>query len=360
MEHNTVAGHLGKRTNRIDQIRLGAAIAVVFGHSWHLTLGPDAVAPLESWLGLGLHELAVHVFFFLSGLLITQSAHRHAGSPMRFAFARFKRIFPGLWAHALVLPLLLILCGAAEPDQLEALMAYSGRLMTIFFVEFTLPGAFSANPFPEALNGSVWSLRHELVAYMLVGGAAALGALNTGLRTADYVAAMLAWVMIGHVIAGEAQSGGAFIFAEGRWVMASFAFGVIVHRLARWVALRLDVLALGWAVAIGAHVFAPAIVSNHLVLMAVCYTTLIVAFWGRPGRGLTWDVSYGVYIYGWPIQQLVVMICISVFGVAPAPLILFVLAMGPIGVIAMASWVFIERPALSWSWPTKRLQRSLG
>jgi len=354
----TVAQHLGKRTNRIDQIRLGAAIAVVFGHSWHLSLGPHAVAPLEHWLGLGVHELAVHVFFFLSGVLISQSAVRHADRPMHFAFARFKRIVPALWVHAVFLPVILIACGVVGAEQGEALVAYTARLMTLFFVDFTVPGAFAGNPFPDALNGSVWSLRHEIIVYALVGGAGALGALKTPLRTAVFAAAMVVWIVCAHRIAGEAQSGVAFIFAEGRWVMTSFLMGVLVHRLARWVMLRLDVMALVWGAAILTLTFAPAFIATHFVLAAVCYSVLILAFLGRPGRGLSADISYGVYIYGWPVQQLVVMAWISVFATAPAPLVLFGVAMGPLCAVAMLSWVLIERPALSWRLPVARIWRA--
>ncbi len=356
----TVGQNLGKRTNRIDQIRLGAAIAVVFGHSWHLSVGPDATAPLERWLGLGVHELAVHVFFFLSGILITQSAQRHAERPLHFALARFKRIVPALWAHALVLPLVLVVCGVVEPERLEALAVYAARLMTIFFVDFTLPGAFAANPFPEALNGSVWSLRHEIIVYALVGGAGALGALRTRLRTAVFAAMMVIWIACAHVVAMEAQGGLAFIFAEGRWVMTSFLLGVLVHRLAHWIVLRLDFLALVWGVAIAELMLAPAFIATHLVLVAVCYTVLIVAFWGRPGRGLSADISYGVYLYGWPVQQLVVMAWISVFEAAPTPLMLFAAAMPPLCAIALLSWIVIERPALGWTLPVSRVRRAAG
>lgn len=357
---STVGEHLGKRTNRIDQIRLGAAVAVVFGHSWHISLGPDAVAPLERWLGLGVHELAVHVFFFLSGVLITQSAQRHADRPLHFAFARFKRIVPALWAHAAILPVILIACGVAGAEQMEALFIYAARLMTIFFVDFTVPGAFAANPFPEALNGSVWSLRHEIIVYALLGGAGALAALKTRLRTTIFVAVMVVWIACAHAVAATAQGGVAFIFAEGRWVMTSFLLGVLAHRLADWIVLRLDYLALVWGVAITGLMLAPAFIATHVVLVAVCYSVLILAFCGRPGGGLSADISYGVYIYGWPVQQLVVMAWISVFATAPAPLYLFVVAMPPLCAIAMLSWVVVERPALSLSLPFKRVRRAVG
>ncbi len=347
----TLADHLGTRENRIDQIRLAAAVAVVFGHSWHLSLGPDAAAPLEPVLGLGVHELAVHVFFFLSGLLITQSAKRHADRPARFAFARFKRIFPALVAHALILPVALLAFGVVGFDQLGGLCVYSARLMTILFVEFTLPGAFAGNPFPEAINGSIWSLRHEVIVYALAGGAAVLGVFKSGLRAAAFLGAMLAWIITAHMIADQAHSGLAFIVAEGRWVMTSFLIGAASHFLARWIRLRLDLLAAFWSVAAAGLLFAPPMFATHLVLAAICYTTLIAAFLGRPAGGMSSDISYGVYIYGWPVQQLVVTGWIALTGTAPDPITLFAAAIAPLAAIASLSWRLIERPALHLTLP---------
>ncbi|MEO1039578.1 MAG: acyltransferase [Pseudomonadota bacterium] len=349
--HSTVADHLGQRTNRIDQIRLGAAVAVVFGHSWHLSRGPEAIAPLEHWLGLGIHELAVHVFFFLSGLLITQSALRHQGRPLRFAFARLKRIVPALWVHALLLLPVLTLLGVATSEDGDALMAYAARLMSIVFVDFTVPGLFADNPFPEAVNGSVWSLRHELIVYGLVGGAGALGALHTRWGVLAFVLFVAIWISAAHLIAPQATGGLAFIFAEGRWVMASFLLGVICHRTARYMALRADILIGLWGLAALALITLPSILSVHLVLIAICYSTLLLAFAGKPECGLSADLSYAIYIYGWPVQQVVVLACMQVFGFTPSALVLFGLAMGPLAMIAFASWHWVEQPALKLSFP---------
>lgn len=107
-----LSDRIGSRDNNIDHLRLGAALAVVLGHSWHIALGRDAQVPLEGWTLIGFHSLAVHVFFFLSGLLVTQSAVRHADRPLAYAKKRGLRILPALAANALIVPVLLVLIGA--------------------------------------------------------------------------------------------------------------------------------------------------------------------------------------------------------------------------------------------------------
>ena len=69
--NHRLADRIGGRDNAIDRLRLFAALAVVLGHSWHLTQGPAARPPLQDYTVFGFHSLAVHVFFFLSGLRLS-------------------------------------------------------------------------------------------------------------------------------------------------------------------------------------------------------------------------------------------------------------------------------------------------
>src|SRR5262249_51467426 len=58
------------------------------------------------------------------------------------------------------------------------------------------------------------------------------------------------------------------------------------------------------------------------------------------------DYSYGVYIYAWPVQQVLALYGLYRWGPLPF-LVLSVLGTLP---VAMASWYFVERPALSLKW----------
>ena len=124
-----LADMMHSRENRIDQIRLGAALAVFVGHSWHIALGPQAIVPLENIIGIGFHKLAVFVFFFLSGMLISESARRNQDRMDRFAWARFRRLFPALCVNALCIPLLLIATGAWTAPTLGAVAEREVRLV---------------------------------------------------------------------------------------------------------------------------------------------------------------------------------------------------------------------------------------
>jgi peptidoglycan/LPS O-acetylase OafA/YrhL len=54
------------------------------------------------------------------------------------------------------------------------------------------------------------------------------------------------------------------------------------------------------------------------------------------------DLSYGLYIYGWPVEQTL----LYASGGKLAWWQLFPLALAITGVIALASWHLVEKPAL--------------
>lgn len=344
-----LADHLGSRDNRIDQLRLAAALAVVLGHSWHISLGREAHVPLQNWTVFGFHSLAVHVFFFLSGLLVTESARRHKAAPGQYLRKRALRIFPALLANAIIVPVALIVAGAWTGVGLVDIVRYALRLVTLVSVQYDHPGAFAQSPFKGAINGSVWSLRHEIIVYLVVMFASMAGALANPRRRAAFLLLMIAYIVIGHLVAPFAKGGILFLVAEGRHVMLSFLLGVAAHQFAARVPLHGIMMLPGVILLLAAQPLQSQGMAELAIVYLVCAGTLLLAFPRGKTRPLPHDVSYGVYIYSWPIQQLMVFGAASAFGVALAPIPLFVISLGPLLVIALASWLWIERPALALS-----------
>jgi len=342
-----LSDHLGSRDNRIDQLRLAAALAVVLGHSWHIALGRDAHVPLQDWTLFGFHSLAVHVFFFLSGLLVTESARRHRAAPVQYLRKRALRIFPALVANAILVPVALVVFGAWTGVGLVDIARYALRLVTLISVQFEHPGAFAQNPFKGAINGSVWSLRHEIIVYLLVIGASMAGALANPRRRAVFLLLVIAYIVAGHLIAPLAEGGILFLVAEGRHVMFSFLLGVAAHQFAARVPLNAVTTLPGIALLLAAQLLHNRVLAELAIIYLVCAATLLLAFPRGKTRPLPHDVSYGVYIYSWPIQQLMLWVAASAFGVALAPIPLFVVSVGPLLIVALASWLWIERPALA-------------
>jgi peptidoglycan/LPS O-acetylase OafA/YrhL len=84
---------------------------------------------------------------------------------------------------------------------------------------------------------------------------------------------------------------------------------------------------------------------------AVAYLMLYAALaWGRHRRlVLNNDVSYGTYVYAFPIQQTCLMV-----GVPTAWFTFTVISMALTLPLAATSWFVIERPAMRGRWPSLR------
>ncbi len=175
---------------------------------------------------------------------------------------------------------------------------------------------------PGIVNGPLWSLSHEVLAYGLCWGAVRLGLLRHGAGSgAVLAAALVLWALPG-------LPGRLAVFAP---LFLAFALGMAAYGLRRRLPLSLPVtLALFLAAPLG----------WPLAIAALGHLALVVAF-RLPARALRADLSYGTYIYGWPVAQTVAHLAPSL----PAP-VLAVASLAAVLPLAWASWHLVEAPAL--------------
>ena len=151
--------------NSFDLLRLCAAALVLYSHQ-HALLG---LAELEllGWTTFG--GVGVSIFFFLSGLLVWSSWARDPDLK-RFFIRRSLRIFPALWFVVLVTVLVLgpIFSNLTAADYFASFEAWRYLSTALLVVWRGLPGVFADNPFPLAVNGSLWTLPVEFLCYVSV------------------------------------------------------------------------------------------------------------------------------------------------------------------------------------------------
>jgi peptidoglycan/LPS O-acetylase OafA/YrhL len=306
------------RANNLHLLRLILAAAVIISHAWPLAYGPGAAEPFKALTGHSLGGWAVVGFFFLSGLLIAPSAERSTAA--RFWLARARRILPGL-AVALVVSLALAALSGATLTA-ETATTYWLRGITLVSLEHHLPGAFSHAALPGVVNGPLWSLAHEIAAYRLCLVAVRLGLLRHLVGCLGLLAFALAlW-------AAPSLPDRALTFAP---LFLAFAFGMLAHagrgHLPLSPALTLALLALapmGWPFAVAAL--------GHGLLALGFRLSL---------PPLRTDLSFGLYIYGWPVAQHLAHHAPGIS--APVLAGLSLIATLP---FAMLSWHLVERPLL--------------
>jgi len=325
------------RDNNFDALRVAAAVAVIFSHSFLIADGTEKHEPLiwltgnQSILGLA----GVFVFFAISGYLVTQSWENTA-SPLRFLLKRCLRIFPGLLValllSAFVLAPLVTTLPLAEYLRRPEPYLYVAHNMELNLVTHELPGTmFVDNPVGLEINGSMWTLRYEFMMYLMVLILGLFRLLNL-------------WTCLGLLVLGMACVYFPQLDSLGGWgwMLSFFAVGMALYKL-RDTRIFDDRVALAALVLLAAS-----IPLRQFILMfplTGCYLALYLALhpnFPRIKAARYGDLSYGLYIYGWPSEQLAIWLQ---HGHAPWYLV-FLPGLAIAAILAFLSWHLIEGPAL--------------
>lgn len=330
------------RANLFHHIRISAAITVLVSHAFPLC-GQTSLEPVQRVTGFSAGYVAVAVFFCLSGFLITRSWVKKPNL-RRFISARAFRIYPGLWV-ALLLTVFVLgpsmsVVSLNEYFGSKSLADYLSRNGTLISVRYALPGVFESNHHTE-VNGSLWTLPLEMYCYVFVACFGMIGVFRRP-KVLLFLAILLQLLFIANTTDALPISSDRLrrFLAVGSMFAAGAAFYLYKERILLRKEAAICVMLL-----IVASLLVPSkagIISLHLglpyVLFCVGYLPQKLAMrWS-----MKTDLSYGVYIYAFPIQQLAVQIWPNMNWWQN---ILFAL---PFTLICAAlSWKLVEKPALN-------------
>lgn len=327
----------GHHANRFDHVRLVAATMVIVSHCWPIFAGgKDPIRTLTGHVTLG--ELAVAVFFVVSGFLVYRSAET-SRSWMRFALARFLRIVPGV----LVCTLFCILVVGLTATRLGTL-EYLSSLQTWAFLKnafpiaiaYNLPGVFEDNIYPKAVNGSLWTLPVEIRLYVVC----ALACYFVPSRYTTPILAIIGLLAATWILPslGGTRNSTYWITHYGYYFFA----GSALYVWRRHVPLNGIVAAVLVALTLATlqtplYPFADALMLPYVVMWIV--------FPDPRSSGTLLrlpDISYGLYIYGFPVQQTV-----SHHFAHTLPFwTLMALSLAGTTLLAVLSWYLVEKPCL--------------
>jgi peptidoglycan/LPS O-acetylase OafA/YrhL len=300
-----------------------------------------------------LGRLAVDGFFALSGFLIADSWLLSDGF-IAFFRKRALRIYP---AFLVVSAVCLLLFGPLAADDPRLYLrgasyfaGYTFRAATL--QPISIPGVLGHVPVPGEINWSTWTIQFEWWCYLGLAVLGSTGVLRRrGLVTALLIACFTLYALQEHHVGGL-----------DRWP-AFFAWGLLPVPLGmEWPRLATFFLGGVWfylyreRIPYSCHVFYAALLvlaisaaAGHglsLVLPAFgIYSLFYVAFNRR--LKLTRltprsDISYGSYLYAYPIQQLIILH----WGALLNPYTLMFAACLITGLFAWLSWRFVEEPCL--------------
>jgi peptidoglycan/LPS O-acetylase OafA/YrhL len=313
-------------------------------HGYYLS----GVGTGPSFQGENLGGWAVFGFFTISGYLITAS--RFANPLGRYLVLRVARIYPGF------VVCLVVTAGVFAPVAWAA----EGHDGSDFFVTPTTPPAYvlenlalrinaydvagtpSAVPYPRAWNGSLWTLYFEFLCYLLIGLLVCLPVVrrHRWLIGVAFVASVVAWASVG--VWGSDAYPDVVLLAR---LLPAFLGGAVVWAVLGRVPLRTPT-------AMAALVVAALLVLtvDHWGAQAASPLIAYVLLWlstvlPSPVVARRHDISYGVYIYAFPVQQLLVYAGAHRLGLAAYD----ALAALATAAVAVVSWRLVERPSLRWT-----------
>lgn len=358
----TLGDAFRNRDNNLVALRLLMAMVILGSHCFWIARGNGNGDPLfhatRAWwggsAGMTFGFVAVSLFFVLSGFLITHSFVR-SRDLASFAAKRVARIYPPFILAAIVA----VLVVGPLAGQMLSLERLPGFVRDVALLQcYTIAGIFPNNPLPGALNGSLWSIKYEFVCYGLIAGLGLLGLLERRraiLGLLGVVAATYAFQLAG----GFDRLGVSLHWSRPM----TWAFGELDHwpRVLTYhltgmaMYLYRDRLAHSGKLAIAAVVLmiglgligrTPLLVALPLLAGYIgLYAGLSTISRGFTKRFDKLDLSYGLYLYAFPIQQLLTQ---HVGGVAGNPLLMFALALPITIAVAMLSARFVEGPMASW------------
>ncbi|PXW76293.1 peptidoglycan/LPS O-acetylase OafA/YrhL [Blastomonas natatoria] len=336
----TLAESMSARDNHLNLIRAIAAVAVLVSHAWPIALGMGSVEPVERVVGYTLGQLAVLIFFAISGFLITASYDR-SRSPKKYVIARFLRLIPGLFISVVLIAIIMGPLVSSLPPAIyfsnAGVYEFIVKNAILISPQYRLPGVFQTNPMQD-VEGSIWTLAYEAMCYGVILAFGLLGGFKNIRILRMITVAMMAFLVVLN-IQDYSISPRIDIFVE---FALPFSFGMAFYAWKNEIILSPFWACIILAIAFFCHdtkiypVFVALALSYTTILLAYTASTCLLAY-NRLG-----DYSYGIYIYAFPVQGL--MVHMSKGAMSPAENIATAL---PITIfLAVVSWHFVEKPAL--------------
>jgi Predicted acyltransferases len=330
--------------NNFTFLRALAATLVIYGHSFALAPNPcgtcaDLVRSLTHFAAA--HVVGVMVFFTISGFLIASSYLRSA-CLSKFLLSRALRIYPGL---VICLSVTVLLIGPlftklslVDYFRSEVTAGYFMTNLGLYSTAYELPGVhFSATTHGTSVNGSLWTIPLEVRLYLCIALAGMTGILRSR-KAANTMVILLGIIIMTDParfpLTGENSATHSLIFC----FVAGTCF--FINRQFIWVDGRILVLMVvvaGIALPINKSAF------TFISAAAVIYGVFCLAYAPKiPIPRWLGDYSYGIYLYGFPIQQM-----IAFLQPESGPYQLMAISIPAAWLAGALSWQLVEHPLMN-------------
>ena len=328
------------RNNALNAFRLALAASVILWHSFPLTGRVVSSVPVRQLL----FSVGVDGFFAISGFLITSSWLSHP-RVRDYLVARALRILPGLYVCLVVTAFVIAPIGVAiQGGSATKLLLSTGPIEYILknsavaYLHPDVGGTPRGIPVPGGWDGPLYTLIYEVICYLAVAGLGVVGLARR--RWLPLV--VLALAVFGATLLPPLDVYGVWSIPQLalRFAMM-FAAGALLYQFRDVIPARWSLVAVSVVI-----VLAAGLLPDYRVVAAIplAYAVIVSgALIHNKRLRLRTDLSYGVYIYGMPTQQL-----LAICGLVKLnPLVFFVLSTIAALPLAALSWFLVEKRAMS-------------
>jgi peptidoglycan/LPS O-acetylase OafA/YrhL len=322
------------RFNHLGRLRIFLATLVLISHAFPLTNAQEPLGALTGSVTGG--SIAVVGFFFISGFLVTRSWIR-VKRPIEFVVNRLFRIWPALFIALVFGASIGVVVSTAKFNVAltSAWHYFAMNLPLINGISFQIEGAFLNHPNPS-INGSLWTLEWEVFCYISVWVIGLIGCLRGRVLPLVTVFMVLVGIYLVAVYDISLLRGSLDIAL----ILFSFSLGALgffIHSMFGGYYLTVGLLLAGLI-----SKFAMGDLALLMPVFLVCGIITLISFTTfLPNGDAKSDPSYGIYIFAFPVQQLVVW-----FYPDCSPLQNIMYSLPVVYVMGMLSWHYVERPMI--------------
>lgn len=291
---------------------------------------------------LNIGTLSVNIFFIISGYLIMISL-KNSKTAINYLWKRFLRLFPALFVMLLITLLILIIVYTGENIFLQKdFYTYLPRNLTLYKVQYAVKGVFENLPYPNAINGSLWSLCYEFSMYLVILSLFPLKKKKIALFILIGIGSFCFFTSNFYPKFLNEIAYKVFLSSDHFYRLTVFFIGGAILSYFNLKKINKPYVKTGLAivliVALFFNLYKPVafiVLPVLILLIGISYSKKLNYIPHKIG-----DISYGVYIYGFIVQQTFM----NYYHFSP--IILTIVSLSVTYVLAFFSWKYIEKPIL--------------
>lgn len=346
MKMTTVSMFLKKENNNLDFIRITCAFMVIYGHAFFLAdkgSHKDIFTQLFPFTYAG--AIAVKVFFFISGMLVTTSLIK-TRSPSIFLTSRFLRIFPAFIVTvsicALIIGPLFTNLSVSEYFSSNSVPSYIYKNI-IMDIQYFLPGVFIDSAYKPAINGSLWTIPYEVASYISLLSIFIITGMNNKLLINTICIIIISSPLLSDGVDFITQTSNKDIY----FLAPCFYLGVMYAVNSEDIKVNISIPLSFFAI----FSIVPNVKLSQLFFyFGVCSMFVFIASTNLIRKiKIKNDISYGVYLWGFVVQQIVYIQLPSLnlySNILTSSLLTYL--------IATISYTYIEKPSMNVSYSIRK------